>query len=68
MILKLSMPHCIRKNEVEFLLRRPINSDADIQFAFASAEAGLIFMDEVSYHITSLHIDYMSSLILLPDH
>jgi hypothetical protein len=33
---------------VEFLLRRPLNSDADIQFALASAEAGLIFMDEVS--------------------
>jgi hypothetical protein len=32
---------------VEFLLRRPLNSDADIQFALASAEAGLIFMDEV---------------------
>jgi hypothetical protein len=32
---------------VEFLLRRPLNNDADIQFALASAEAGLIFMDEV---------------------
>ncbi|CAE7457352.1 unnamed protein product [Symbiodinium microadriaticum] len=37
----------MRKGEVELLLRRPINSDEDIQFTLAAAEAGLIFMDEV---------------------
>ena len=36
-----------RKGEVELLLRRPINSDEDIQFTLAASEAGLIFMDEV---------------------
>lgn len=40
---------CIRCSEVELLLRKPINNDDDIEFVLASAEAGLLFMDEVHF-------------------
>lgn len=46
----------MRRMEVELLLRRPINSDADIDFTLASAEAGLIFMDELNRVAKSLRI------------
>jgi len=46
----------MRRMEVELLLRRPINSDADIDFTLASAEAGLLFMDELNRVAKSLHI------------
>jgi hypothetical protein len=36
-----------RKDEVTMLLRKPLKSDDDINFAQAAAEAGLMFMDEV---------------------
>ncbi len=36
-----------RLGEVEFMLRKPITCDADIQQTIISAEAGLLFMDEV---------------------
>ncbi len=35
----------VRSNEVEFMLRKPVESDEDIQYTLAAAEAGLIFMD-----------------------
>ncbi len=38
-----------RLGGVEFMLRKPIASDADIQQTVISAEAGLLFMEEVAY-------------------
>mmetsp|Transcript_1826 Transcript_1826/g.2882 ORF Transcript_1826/g.2882 Transcript_1826/m.2882 type:complete len:936 (-) Transcript_1826:39-2846(-) len=46
----------MRRGEVELLLRRPINSDEDIQFTLASAEAGLLFMEELKRVAKSLNV------------
>ena len=35
----------VRSTEVEFMLRKPVESDEDMQYTLAAAEAGLIFMD-----------------------
>ena len=36
-----------RSGEVEFLLRRPMNNDEDIEQTLVAAEAGLQFVDQV---------------------
>eukprot|EP01042_Synura_sphagnicola_P011922 gene11922-15195_t len=36
-----------RRIEVELLLRQPLQSDEDILFALAAAEAGLLFMEQL---------------------
>ena len=48
-ILSLSSPLlcAIRWGEVDFLLRRRIESEEDIEYTTAAAEAGLLFIDQV---------------------
>lgn len=41
----------LRLGEVEFMLRKPIESDNDINQILADAKDGLAFMDEVSFPI-----------------
>jgi hypothetical protein len=40
------LSHC-RWGEVDFLLRRRIESEEDIEYTTAAAEAGLLFIDQV---------------------
>jgi len=47
----------MRSSEVEFLLRRPLNSDDDIHSTLAAAEAGLFFLDELNEVAASLKIN-----------
>ena len=39
-----------RWQEVMFLLKKPIQSEGDMIYTIAAAEAGLMFIDEVCYH------------------
>jgi hypothetical protein len=46
----------VRSNEVEFMLRRPVSSNEDIQYTLAAAEAGLLFMDQMETTSRSLGV------------
>ena len=64
----LNIRRLYRRDEVELLLRRPIHNDADIHFTLASAEAGLLFMDEVFIlllFIFLFRISYIHSIFSL---
>lgn len=52
----------ISLGEVEFMLRKPIESDADIKAIITSAEAGLLFMEEV--FIKYVFCDYNACCIV----
>lgn len=46
----------MRRMEVDLMLRKPINSDSDVNYTLAAAEAGLMFMEELDRVAKSLHI------------
>lgn len=46
----------LRLNEVEFMLRRPVASNEDIQYTLAAAEAGLLFMEQMEATSRSLGV------------
>lgn len=46
----------MRSGEVEFLLRRPMNNDEDIEQTLVAAEAGLQFVDQLNQVAESVHL------------
>ena len=46
----------VRSSEVELMLRRPVDSDAEIQYTLACAEAGLLFLEQLEEKARALNV------------